>query len=91
MQEPHRKGVANHPDLESCAGGGDIPGPMGTVTRFYCQILVPPAGGWLGKPGDCPPGRMPGNQEQVRNSTRPNRAPAAPPSPRNQSQPSKNP
>jgi hypothetical protein len=24
MQEPHRKGVANHPDLESCAGGGDI-------------------------------------------------------------------
>jgi hypothetical protein len=26
MQEPHRKGVANHPDLESCAGGGDIAG-----------------------------------------------------------------
>jgi hypothetical protein len=26
MQEPHRKGVTNHPDLESCAGGGDIAG-----------------------------------------------------------------
>jgi hypothetical protein len=26
MQEPHRKGVANHPDIESCAGGGDITG-----------------------------------------------------------------
>jgi hypothetical protein len=24
--EPHRKGVANHPDLEPCAGGGDIAG-----------------------------------------------------------------
>jgi hypothetical protein len=26
MQEPHRKGVANHPDVESCVGGGDIAG-----------------------------------------------------------------
>ena len=26
MKEPHRKGVANHVDLESCAGGGDIAG-----------------------------------------------------------------
>ena len=26
MKEPHRKGIANHPDLESCAGGGDIAG-----------------------------------------------------------------
>jgi len=26
MQEPHGKGVANHPDLESCAGGGDAAG-----------------------------------------------------------------
>ena len=45
MKEPHRKGVAIHPDLESCAGGGDIAGealteaPAGRVwsrerTRF---------------------------------------------------------
>ena len=26
MKEPHRKGVANHPDPESCAGGGNIAG-----------------------------------------------------------------
>ena len=26
MQEPHSEGVANHADLESCAGGGDIAG-----------------------------------------------------------------
>src|SRR5512143_707427 len=26
MREPHRKGVANHPDPESCAGGGNIAG-----------------------------------------------------------------
>ena len=26
MQEPHSEGVANHADLESCAGGGDIGG-----------------------------------------------------------------
>ena len=45
MKEPHRKGVANHPDLESCAGSGDTAGealteaPVGWVwsrerTRF---------------------------------------------------------
>lgn len=26
MQEPYRKGVAIHPDSESCAGGGNIAG-----------------------------------------------------------------
>ena len=26
MKEPYRKGVANHPDPESCAGDGNIPG-----------------------------------------------------------------
>ena len=26
MEEPHSEGVANHADLESCAGGGDIVG-----------------------------------------------------------------
>ena len=26
MQEPHSEGVANHADLESCAGDGDIAG-----------------------------------------------------------------
>ena len=26
MKEPHGEGVANHADLESCAGGGDIAG-----------------------------------------------------------------
>ena len=26
MKEPHRKGIANHPDPESCAGGGNIAG-----------------------------------------------------------------
>ena len=26
MKEPHREGVANHPDPESCAGGGNIAG-----------------------------------------------------------------
>jgi len=26
MKEPHGKGVANHPDPESCAGGGNIAG-----------------------------------------------------------------
>src|SRR5208283_2226948 len=26
MKEPHRKGIANHPDLESCAGDGNIAG-----------------------------------------------------------------
>ena len=26
MKEPHRKGVANHPNPESCAGGGNIAG-----------------------------------------------------------------
>ncbi len=26
MKEPHNEGVANHVDLESCAGGGDIAG-----------------------------------------------------------------
>ena len=26
MKEPHRKGVANRPDPESCAGGGNIAG-----------------------------------------------------------------
>ncbi len=26
MKEPHSEGVANHADLESCAGGGDIAG-----------------------------------------------------------------
>jgi hypothetical protein len=26
MKEPHSEGVANHADLESCGGGGDIAG-----------------------------------------------------------------
>ncbi len=26
MQEPHSEGIANHADLESCAGGGDAVG-----------------------------------------------------------------
>ncbi len=26
MQEPYSEGIANHADLESCAGGGDIAG-----------------------------------------------------------------
>ena len=26
MKEPHRKGIANHPDPESCAGGGNTVG-----------------------------------------------------------------
>jgi hypothetical protein len=26
MKEPYRKGLAIHPDPESCAGGGDIAG-----------------------------------------------------------------
>ncbi len=26
MQEPHRKGIASHPDLESCVDGGDTVG-----------------------------------------------------------------
>jgi len=26
MQEPHSEGIANHADLGSCAGGGDIAG-----------------------------------------------------------------
>jgi hypothetical protein len=26
MQEPHSEGVANHADLESCAGGGEVVG-----------------------------------------------------------------
>jgi hypothetical protein len=26
MKEPHRKGIANHPDPESCAGDGNIAG-----------------------------------------------------------------
>ena len=26
MKEPHSEGVANHADLESCAGGGDAAG-----------------------------------------------------------------
>ena len=26
MQEPHSEGIANHADLESCVGGGDITG-----------------------------------------------------------------
>ena len=26
MKEPHRKGVANHPAPESCAGGGNTTG-----------------------------------------------------------------
>ena len=26
MKESYRKGLANHPDPESCAGGGNIPG-----------------------------------------------------------------
>ncbi len=26
MKEPHRKGVANHPDPESCAGHGNTAG-----------------------------------------------------------------
>jgi len=30
MQEPHSEGVANHVDLGSCAGGGDIAGEAWT-------------------------------------------------------------
>jgi len=26
MKEPHSEGIANHADLESCAGGGDAAG-----------------------------------------------------------------
>ncbi len=33
MKEPHRKGIANHPNLESCAGGGDIAGEALTEAR----------------------------------------------------------
>ena len=35
MKEPHRKGVANHPDLESCAGAGDIAGEALTEARAF--------------------------------------------------------
>ena len=37
MKEPYRKGVANHPDLESCAGGGDSAG----------EALTEAAAGWV--------------------------------------------
>jgi hypothetical protein len=28
MKEPHKKGVANHLDLESCAGCREVPGEV---------------------------------------------------------------
>ncbi len=34
MKEPHNEGVANHADLESCAGGGDIAGEALTEARM---------------------------------------------------------
>ena len=50
MQEPHSKGVANHADLGSCAGGGDIAGeawtealagrPIGAlISRVIANVL----------------------------------------------------
>ena len=33
MQEPHRNGVANHPDLESCVGGCEAAGEALTEAR----------------------------------------------------------
>ena len=33
MKEPHRKGVANHPDPESCAGHGNMTGEA--LTRAH--------------------------------------------------------
>ena len=33
MKEPHSEGVANHADLESCAGGGDAAGEALTEVR----------------------------------------------------------
>jgi RNA-directed DNA polymerase len=38
MKEPHRKGVANHPDPESCAGGGNIAGEA--LTGAYAGQLL---------------------------------------------------
>ena len=38
MQEPYSEGVANHADLESCAGDGDIAG----------EALTEALAGWLG-------------------------------------------
>ena len=48
MQEPHSESLANHADLESCAGGGDIAGEALTealagrllsreIPRFGCR------------------------------------------------------
>jgi hypothetical protein len=43
MQEPHRKGVANHSNPESCAGGGNIAGEALTAgTRSPAIELQPP-------------------------------------------------
>jgi len=36
MKEPHSEGVANHADLESCAGGGDIAGEALTEALAGC-------------------------------------------------------
>jgi RNA-directed DNA polymerase len=33
MQEPHKKGIANHLDPESCAGGGNVAGEALTGAR----------------------------------------------------------
>ena len=33
MQEPHRKGIANHPDPESCVGGREAVGEALTAAR----------------------------------------------------------
>ena len=34
MQEPHKKGIANHLDPELCAGGGNVAGEALTGGRI---------------------------------------------------------
>ena len=46
MKESYREGLANHPDPESCAGGGDAPGEALTgahVGRVFSSEINPPA------------------------------------------------
>ncbi len=44
MKEPHEKGVANHLDFESCAGGGNAAGEALTEAHagrvFSSEILT---------------------------------------------------
>jgi hypothetical protein len=58
MEEPHSEGVANHADLESCAGGGDIAGEALTEALAGRLMLVL-AQGRDGLDARRPPGGQP--------------------------------